>query len=53
MRKLARTDEPADTNGADEKRKMGKPRAETKPLPLNVPQASRCVVLRNMFDPAE
>jgi RNA-binding protein 39 len=53
MRKLARTDEPADTNGADEKRKMGKPRAETNPLPLNVPQASRCVVLRNMFDPAE
>jgi len=53
MRKLARTDEPADTNGADDKRKMGKPRAETKPLLLNVPQASRCVVLRNMFDPAE
>jgi RNA-binding protein 23/39 len=53
MRKLARTDEPAETNGADDKRKMGKPRTETKPLPMNVPQASRCVVLRNMFDPAE
>lgn len=52
MRKLARTDEPADTNGAD-RRQVVKPRAEPKPLPVNVPQASRCVVLRNMFDPAE
>jgi RNA-binding protein 39 len=53
MRKLARTDEPAESNGADDKRKIGKPRTETKQLPVNVPQASRCVVLRNMFDPAE
>jgi RNA-binding protein 39 len=54
MRKLARTDEPAETNGMNnEKRAMGKPRTETKPLPVNVPQASRCVVLRNMFDPTE
>lgn len=54
MRKLARTDEPApETNGADEKRKVTKPRAEAKPLPVSVNQASRCVLLRNMFNPAE
>ena len=54
MRKLARTDEPsADTNGADDKRKAIKPRSENKPLPVTVNQASRCVLLRNMFDPAE
>jgi RNA-binding protein 39 len=50
MRKLARTDEPAQTNGAEDKRPVAKP---SKPLPVNVPQASRCVVLRNMFDPEE
>lgn len=54
MRKLARTDEPApETNGADEKRKVMKPKAEAKPLPVSVNQASRCVLLRNMFNPAE
>ena len=56
MRKLARTDEPApETNGAavDEKRKAVKPKAETKPLPIAVNQASRCVLLRNLFNPAE
>lgn len=54
MRKLARTDEPApETNGADEKRKIMKPKAEAKPLPVSVNQASRCVLLRNMFNPAE
>jgi RNA-binding protein 23/39 len=54
MRKLARTDEPApETNGADEKRKTIKPKAEAKPLPVSVNQASRCVLLRNMFNPAE
>ena len=53
MRKLARTDEPAETNAANDKRQIGKPRTETKPLPVNVPQASRCIVLRNMFDPSE
>ncbi|KAI9721293.1 MAG: hypothetical protein M1812_002455 [Candelaria pacifica] len=54
MRKLARTDEPApDTTGADEKRKTVKPKTETKPLPVSVNQASRCVLLRNMFNPAE
>ena len=54
MRKLARTDEPApETNGTDEKRKVIKPKAEAKPLPVSVNQASRCVLLRNMFNPAE
>jgi RNA-binding protein 39 len=52
MRKLARTDDPAEST-ANDKRPMAKPRTETKALPVNVPQASRCVVLRNMFDPAE
>jgi hypothetical protein len=51
MRKLARTDEPADS--ADQKQKMAKPKTETKPLPVSVSQASRCVLLRNMFDPTE
>jgi RNA-binding protein 39 len=50
MRKLARTDEPA--NGQPE-RQVLKPKTETKPLPVNVSMASRCVVLHNMFDPAE
>ena len=54
MRKLARTDEPStDTTAADEKRRSAKPKAETKPLPVNVSQASRCVLLRNTFNPAE
>jgi len=50
MRKLARTDEPAD---ADAKRNAAVPKKESKPLPVHVNQASRCVLLRNMFDPAE
>jgi RNA-binding protein 23/39 len=50
MRKLARTDEP--TSGQPE-RQILKPKTETKPLPVNVSMASRCVVLHNMFDPAE
>ena len=54
MRKLARTDEPAtDASANDEKRKAVKPKAEAKPLPVNVSQASRCVLLRNTFNPAE
>ncbi|KAL8782891.1 MAG: hypothetical protein Q9195_009539 [Heterodermia aff. obscurata] len=54
MRKLARTDEPAaDANGTDDKRKPMKPKTENKPLPVTVNQASRCVQLKNMFDPAE
>ncbi|CAJ2511250.1 Uu.00g068750.m01.CDS01 [Anthostomella pinea] len=51
MRKLARTDEPS-TGGRDE-RQVLKPKTETKPLPVNVNMASRCVVLHNMFDPTE
>lgn len=51
MRKLARTDEPEPS--ADEKAKILKPKTETKPLPVNVNMASRCVLLRNMFDPSE
>lgn len=52
MRKLARTDEPAEPV-VDEKRKVLKPATETKPLPVSVNMASRCVLLRNMFDPNE
>jgi RNA-binding protein 23/39 len=51
MRKLARTDEPAEP--AEDKRRMAQPKAEAKPLPVAVSQASRCVLLRNMFNPAE
>lgn len=59
MRKLARQDDtaPAERNGAG--KDASRPRVpETvvhtqKPLPVDVPMASRCVVLRNMFDPAE
>lgn len=51
MRKLARTDEPEPS--ADERQKMLRPKTETKPLPVNVNMASRCVMLRNMFNPAE
>lgn len=53
MRKLARTDEPATETPADDKRKAPKARPEAKPLPVSVNMASRCVLLRNMFDPAE
>ena len=52
MRKLARADEPAESNGAD-KRPMAKPKNEKKTLPVNVPQNSRCIILRNMFNPAQ
>ncbi|GAW14851.1 hypothetical protein ANO14919_042560 [Xylariales sp. No.14919] len=51
MRKLARTDEP--TNGAQTEGPIVKPKTETKPLPVKVNMASRCVVLHNMFDPTE
>ncbi|KAH8699057.1 hypothetical protein BGW36DRAFT_340462 [Talaromyces proteolyticus] len=51
MRKLARTDEPEPS--ADEKIQMLRPKTEPKPLPVNVNMASRCVMLRNMFDPTE
>ncbi|KAI2625337.1 splicing factor, CC1-like protein [Hypomontagnella submonticulosa] len=51
MRKLARTDDAP--NGNRDERQILKPKTETKPLPVNVNMASRCVVLHNMFDPAE
>jgi RNA-binding protein 39 len=51
MRKLARTDEPEPS--ADEQQKILRPKTETKPLPVNVNMASRCVMLRNMFDSNE
>lgn len=52
MRKLARTDEVIPVaNGRGEA--TAKPKVEAKPLPINVNTASRCVVLKNMFDPAE
>lgn len=49
MRKLARTDEPSDKNGTTQK-----PAAKQtqKQLPIDVSTASRCVVLKNMFNPA-
>lgn len=58
MRKLARQDEssPPDRNGAGKDAPKRVPEAvvhTSKPLPVNVPMASRCVVLKNMFDPAE
>jgi RNA-binding protein 39 len=54
MRKLARTDDSTAAE-ADLKRKAAtlQVKKEAKPLPVNVSQASRCVLLRNMFDPAE
>lgn len=51
MRKLARTDEPEPS--ADERQRIMRPKTEVKPLPINVNMASRCVMLSNMFDPAE
>lgn len=58
MRKLAREDDPmADKNGAGKdsvRQRVAEVVTHTqKPLPVNVPMASRCVVLKNMFDPAE
>ena len=51
MRKLARTDDgESDHLG----RPINKPNQNAKkPLPVAVSQASRCVLLRNMFNPAE
>ncbi|KAI8625450.1 hypothetical protein F5Y19DRAFT_467062 [Xylariaceae sp. FL1651] len=51
MRKLARTDEPS--NGTQNEGPVVKPKTETKPLPVKVNMASRCVVLHNMFDATE
>ncbi|KAK5162619.1 hypothetical protein LTR04_003253 [Oleoguttula sp. CCFEE 6159] len=54
MRKLARTDEVStNTAGADDRRRMAQPTTDSRPLPVNVSQASRCVVMRNMFGAAE
>ncbi|KAF2756994.1 splicing factor, CC1-like protein [Pseudovirgaria hyperparasitica] len=53
MRKLARTDDSTETHGKEERAKLAKPRTETRPTPVNVSQASRCVLLKNCFDPAE
>ena len=59
MRKLARQDEPAPTPTGKLGDKMAKQmqrlpdKLPPKPLPVNVPMASRCIVLRNMFDASE
>ena len=55
MRKLARTDDSTpEANGGDQKRVIAKPKSEaSKPLPVSVNAASRCVLLRNMFNPQE
>jgi len=55
MRKLARTDDSTtEANGGDQKRAIAKPKTEaSKPLPVSVNQASRCVLLRNMFNAEE
>jgi RNA-binding protein 39 len=49
MKKLAGIGEPSKDAAP-----MAKPAAVfKKPLPIDVPQASRCVVLKNTFDPAK
>lgn len=54
MRKLARTDEPTPaTNGRTELREVARPKPEIKPMPAKVNMASRCILLKNMFNPAE
>jgi RNA-binding protein 23/39 len=53
MKKLARTDEPADSHAESARPVLAKPKTDVKTHPVNVPQASRCIVLRNMFDPTE
>ncbi|KAJ5901685.1 hypothetical protein N7495_002213 [Penicillium taxi] len=50
MKKLARTDDAPST--VDEQ-KFARPKTELKPLPININMASRCVLLRNMFDISE
>jgi RNA-binding protein 39 len=47
MRKLARTDDTS-TNGSENKVKQ--PAVPATVIPPNIPQASRCIVLHNMFD---
>lgn len=53
MRKLARTEEPSSSADDHRRKPASAPKKETKPLPVSVNQASRCVLLRNMFDPSE
>jgi RNA-binding protein 39 len=53
MRKLARTDDILPVTSRDDRRDVVQPKAEAKPLPVKVNTASRCVILKNMFDPAE
>ncbi|KJZ80322.1 hypothetical protein HIM_00172 [Hirsutella minnesotensis 3608] len=50
MRKLARTDEAP--QGKDDTQ-VAKVKTEVKPLPDTINQASRCIVVRNVFDPDE
>lgn len=51
MRKLARTEEPAEKNG-DSARKAALKAQQKKPA-VEASMASRCIVLRNAFNPAE
>ncbi|ETN46940.1 uncharacterized protein HMPREF1541_01129 [Cyphellophora europaea CBS 101466] len=53
MRKLARTEEPSSTTDDHRTKAAAAPKKESKALPVSVSQASRCVLLRNMFDPNE
>lgn len=48
MRKLARTEDPE-----PDRRTIVAPKKENKSAPVSTSQASRCVLLRNMFDPSE
>lgn len=48
MQKLARTDEAPATNGSSRRPQTAAPKPKT--LPANIPQASKCIVLHNMFD---
>lgn len=48
MRKLARKED-----SEPDPRQVVAPKKDTKVMPVAVSQASRCVMLRNMFDPSE
>lgn len=52
MRKLARTDD-ANNGSTEERQTMARPKTDIPSMPLNVNKASRCVILHNMFNPAE
>lgn len=52
MRKLARTEEPAAEKKSDA-RGPTKAATQAKQIPTDIAMASRCVVLRNMFDASE